>query len=139
MKGKSRNPFPSFEKRKRNLKKKKRLTFEKRKRMGYSFLNLQKEKEIHHFGEETEKFQILFSDFERTKRKFKTDPPLLRKEREMETLFSSFKRRKRTLKTNSPNVFSNFSSNCFPERMHSHISCNFFVFSPLCVFRCLLK
>ena len=120
------NPFPSFEKRKRNLKKDSQLSRRERERniLFSSFKRRKRKwKLIHHFREETGKFEMLFSNSERRKRNLKTDSPLSRQEREMKILFSSFKRRKRILKTNSPNVFSNFSSNRFPERMHSHIGC----------------
>ena len=36
-------------------------------------------------------------------------------------------------------VFSNVSSNGRLERMHSHIGCIFFYFSPLCIFKCILR
>ena len=36
-------------------------------------------------------------------------------------------------------VFSNVSSNCLPVWMESHIGCIYFDFSPMCVFKCLLK
>ena len=107
-KEKSDNPFPSFKKRKRNLKKDSQLSRRERERdILFSSFKMRKRKwkKIHHFREETEKFEMLFSNFEKRKRNLKTDSRLLRREREVDILFSSFKRRKRILKTNSPNVF----------------------------------
>ena len=91
-------PFPSFERRKRYLKKWFSIC-EKRKRKGFSFIK---------FREETENFvnkspisrrerEIWnsFPQFWEEKEKFGKGSPLWRREREMDIIFSRFERRKR--------------------------------------------
>ena len=91
-------PFPSFERRKRNLKKGSPLSRRERER-GFLFSSFERRKRTFltnlQFREEKEKSEILFSSFEKRKRNLEKGSPLSRREREMDIIFSRFERWKR--------------------------------------------
>ena len=101
-------PFPSFERRKRNLKKGSPLSRRERER-GFLFSSFERRKRTFltnlQFREEKEKSEILFSSFEKRKRNLEKGSPLSRREREMDIIFSRFERRKRI----STRLFEKFS------------------------------
>ena len=130
--------FSYFERRRRNQKILS-LVSRREREIWKQSLNFREEKERGIFfsqasrGErECEKRFIIF---EKRQRNLKCCSPTLRREREIWKQILHFWDEKEKLKLFSKAskekenfVFSNFSSNCFPERIHSHIDCIYLSF-----------